>query len=100
MNRHPNFRFLFYATFTDVFVPDTSSADNRGVTILDLQLMVVLGAIELNERYRILDAELSEGYADLFLQLQTCWDTSVLLSLPNPGYTPDSGGTYRVLFHL
>jgi len=44
-----------------------------GVTIFDLQLMVVLGAIDLNVRYRILDAELSEGYVDLFFRLQTYW---------------------------
>ena len=50
--------------------------------------MVVLGAIELNEHYRILDAELSEGYVDLFLRLHT-WGTSIHVSLPNSGYPPD-----------
>ena len=54
--------------------------------------MVALGAIVLNETYRILDAELTDGHHDLCLRLQTWWATTILLSLTNPGYTPVTVG--------
>jgi len=60
----------------------------EGIIIFDVQLMVALGAIVLNKRYRILDAEVTEGNHDLCLRLQTCWATTILVSLTNPGYTP------------
>jgi len=59
----------------------------EGITIFDLQLMVALDIIEFNERYRILEVELSEDNADLFLRLWTWRDLSIHVSLPNVGFT-------------
>jgi hypothetical protein len=55
--------------------------------IFDLRLMVTLGAIDINERYKILKVDLSEDNANVFLRLQMLGNTSLNVSLPNWGLT-------------
>jgi len=50
-------------------------------------------AIKINVHYRILEAELSEDCAYVFLRLQTWRNSSTHTSLPNVGFTPDTNGT-------
>jgi len=64
----------------------------EGIIIFDVQLIVALGAIVLNEKYSILDEELTEGNHYLCLRLQTWWATTILVSPSNPGYTPVTVG--------
>jgi len=63
------------------------------ITIFNLQLMVALDIIEFNERYRILDVELSENNADLFLLLRTWRDLSIHMSLSKVGFTSYTADT-------
>jgi hypothetical protein len=72
----------------------------EGIIRFDIQLMVSLSAIAPNESYMILDAEVTERNHDLCLRLQTWWDTTIVVSQPNPGYTPVTGTVNRILFHL
>jgi len=58
------------------------------IIIFDVHLMVALGAIVPHERYRMLDAEVTDGNRDLCLRLQAYWATTILVSNPNPGYNP------------
>ena len=55
--------------------------------IFDLRLMVTLGAIDINERYKILKVDLLEDNANVFLRLQMLGNTSLNVSLPNWGLT-------------
>ena len=72
----------------------------EGIIIFDVRLMVALGAIVLNERYRILDAELTEGNHDLCLRLQTWWAMAIVVSAEPWLYPCHCGGVNRILFHL
>jgi hypothetical protein len=62
----------------------TSGADVK----LDLWFLLTLGATDLDERYKILNVDLSED--DVILRLEMSSSTYIHKSVPNWGLTPDS----------